>query len=126
MGEVISITGKKFFTLEEANTLLPTIISITKKYENKIEKLLSDQRFYMRTGAPKHVVDSADMKVVQLMNEWGAKITKLGGVVLGSRVVSFDSGFGYYNWAFGEPKVMFFYDYGQGVHERREMGIIFK
>lgn len=124
MGNVIAITGHRVFTLSEVNTLLPLIIHITDKYESAIEKLLSEQRYYVKSGAPKHIVDSLDYKVINLLNEWGAKVTKLGGKVLGTKAVSFDSGFGYWSWLYGEKEVSHYYDYSEQVNNRRKMGII--
>ncbi len=126
MGDVVQITGKRVFTLSEANSLIPLIYRITKKYEDRVEKLLSDQRFYMRTGAPKSVIDKVDLDVTRLLIEWGAKITKLGGVTLGSKVVSFDSGFGYWSWVYPDKEITHYYDYHEGVHNRRTMGVIYK
>lgn len=127
MGDVIHICReKRVLTLSEANELVPLIHRITKKYEDRIEKMLADQRFYMRTGAPKSVIDKVDIEVQKLLIEWGTKITKLGGITRGSKVVCFDSGFGYWSWVFPETSIAHYYDYTEGVHNRRTMGVIYK
>lgn len=124
MGNVVSITGPKQFTLEEVNNLLPLITRITEKYETLIEKHLAEQRFYFKSGAPQHVVNGIDIEVGKLMNEWGAKILKLGGRVIGTKAVSFDSGFGYWSWLYGEKEISYYYDYTEQIHQRRKLGII--
>lgn len=124
MGDVIQITGKRMMTLSEVNELVPLLLRITKKYEDKIEKLLANQRFYWASHAPKHVVDSADAEVCRLMTEWGTKMTKLGGDVLTTKVVSFDSGFGFWSWIYPEQKISHYYDYNEQIHNRRKFGII--
>lgn len=124
MGDVIHISGRRVFTLPEANAMLPLILRITDKYENQITKLMGEQRFYVKTLAPQALVNKIDIEVARLMNEWGAKLTKLGCIVLGTRAASFDSGFGYWSWIYPEATVSHYYDYNQQIHDRRKLAII--
>lgn len=113
------------FTIEEARNLLPIIKKITKKAELSVTKLLEDQSFMIKTGAPKEIVDSYDQKVGEILKTWGGKITRLGGRVFGSGLIGFNNGIGYWSWHHTEETIEFYHGYDEDpMTTRRKVAFI--
>lgn len=128
MGEVIEIcrADKKEFTWAEANALLPLVKRIFERHLKTINKQLSEQRYYVKSNAPKHVLDKCDDLISEEMSILGNKITKLGGKILGNGYIGFDSGIFY--WSFNgqfDKELNHYHDYTEDPTRRREITILY-
>lgn len=123
MNNVISICqAPRFFTLEEADSLVPIMERITTTNERLIQKLLDDQRYLLKCGAPSERIKSADIKVGMLLTEWGSKLTKLGCRVYGMGFVGLDSGAGFWSWhAMDGNKIGYHHGYLETPLQRKQV-----
>lgn len=122
LNNVISICqAPRFFTLEEADELIPLVLKITEQNEGRVQKLLDVQRYFLRSGAPQERIKSADTEVGQILVNWGTKLTKLGCKVFGGGFVGFDSGSGFWSWHNGETKIEYFHGYLESPLQRRQI-----
>lgn len=123
MNNVTSICQQpKFFTLEEADALIPLISKITEKNEGVVQKLLDDQRYYAKTGAPLQLIQKADVEVGKQLTEWGTKLVKLGCKVFGMGYVGLDSGAGFWSWHYGDGnKIKHFHGYVESPLQRKQV-----
>lgn len=112
----------RFFTLQEADELVPIISRITKHNEREVQKLLDKQRYMLKSGAPQERITEADTLVGKHLVDWGAKLTKLGCKVFGMGYVGFDCGSGFWSWHEGDgDKVNYFHGYMETPLQRREV-----
>lgn len=109
------------FTLQECNDLLPIIRRITEKWQQNIHKIMDDQRFYMKTGAPQIKVTDCDDRVSEEYRLWGTKLLRLGIKILEGNYLGFNSGFGYYSWAWNDPEVNHYHEYEEAPYQRRKL-----
>ncbi len=114
MGEVIDIFQKKFFTLEEAKSLLPVVKRLTEACIREIDSL-SVQLEYLPQGQRRIDVEA---QAEQAFQAWVEKMEKIGCVCKGMWLVDFDSGEGYYCWQHGEPELSHFHGYEAGFTGR--------
>lgn len=123
MSNVISICqAPRFFTLEEADELVPIMERITTTNECLIQKLLDDQRYFLKCGASTEKIKSADVKVGILLTEWGTKLTKLGCRVYGMGYVGIDSGGGFWSWHHGDGnKIQYHHGYLETPLQRKQV-----
>jgi Uncharacterized conserved protein (DUF2203) len=117
--EICKYPIKTEFTLREANDLLPTIRRIFKKHEQRIKKLLSDQRFYIASGAPQERITECDNLVGQEMSWCGTKCFKLGTKVLGDGFLGFDSGVFFWSWMYDEEIISNYHAYDDNPRFKR-------
>lgn len=123
LSNVVSICQPpKFFTLEEADELVPLMLRITSAGERNIQKLLDDQRYMLRSGAPVERIKETDVKVGTILTEWGTKLTKLGCRVYGMGYVGLDSGSGFWSWHHGDGlKISYHHGYLETPLQRRKV-----
>lgn len=107
-------TGPMSF--EDANALVGVLNRITQKHSKivntliaQLEALSSDDR--LKTS-------EIEAQVSREIEEWNAKVHKLGAIPKGLWLVDFDSGEGYYCWKFPETKIDFWHDYKSGFSNR--------
>lgn len=122
LSNVVSICQPpKFFTLEEADELVPLISRITEQDENRVQKLLDVQRYMLKSGASRDAVIKVDAEVGQILVGWGTKLTKLGCKVFGGGYVGFDNGAGFFSWHNGDTSIRYFHGYLESPMLRREV-----
>lgn len=115
-----------YFTLAEANELLPIIRHISNKHNNAIERALADQRYLLKTGAPQFLVSECDAVVVKQLQIWGGKLLKLGVKQFQGGWMGFDMGQGYYSWCVNEQVVSYYHGYLENPSARRPIGVILR
>lgn len=113
------------FTWAEANALLPVIKGIFHKHELVIDEAISDQRFYIKTGAPQSKVTECDNIVSEQMRQCGVKLHKLGCKVLGNGYIGFDSGVFYWSFHQADDKLDHYHGYGNFPEERRKIDVLY-
>jgi hypothetical protein len=114
MAEIIEINQKRFFTLEEARTILPVVRRVTDRSFQDVKRL-SAQLAYVKDPVRKNTVEK---EVQQTFQAWTIKISKLGCEPKGMWLVDFDSGEGYFCWHYPEPVIEFFHGYFDGFRGR--------
>ena len=108
------------FSLEEANSLVPIFIRITRRHESGIEYLLSKQRFLVQTGAKAEIYNKLDPEVGKHMVQWGQKLFKLGARVFDNGFIGLYAGNGcYWSWHFGEEKIEYWHTYSESPLYRK-------
>jgi len=112
---LISIHRTNKFTLAETNQLLPVIIKITNKYQDKLNRALTqiEQEGHLNTKA--HL----KIKAQNIIDEWNYKIKKLGAKPTGIWNADFDFGDGYYCWKYPEPKISHWHTHREGFSNRK-------
>lgn len=117
MGQIIEISKKKTFHLEDAQSLIPLILRMTETSNLKVKSLLSKL-----DSLPDRNCDQGqaiEAEIDQTIHSWQQKIEKLGASAKGLWLVDFDNGEGYFCWKFPERKIMFFHGYQDGFSNRK-------
>ena len=95
----------KLFDLAEAKALLPTVAKITQgHYQNWLPIKLRLQK--MLSNDPRRA--RLECEYESQVDQWRAKIKRVGALPVGLWVVDFDVGEGSLNWQFPELSLAFF------------------
>lgn len=119
MNQIIEISTKKIFNLEEAQQLVPVILRMTEVANLKVRSLL--QKIEALTEKQASLSRNIEMEVDTVIHQWQKKVEKLGATVKGLWLVDFDNGKGYFCWKFPERKIMFFHGYDDGFSGRKSI-----
>ncbi len=114
MGQVIAINQRRFFTLEEAQELLPVVRRVTRLAVERA-KFLSTQLSVVQNPEKKQALEE---DVYLVFKEWHEKVKKLGADAKGMWLVDFDTGRGYYCWKYPEKEVCHYHGYEEGFRGR--------
>lgn len=101
--------------------MVPLISKITERHENAVEKLLQDQRYFLKSGANQERVIAADAEVGRHLLAWGTKLTKLGLKVYGNGFVGFPAQLGYWSWHAGESRIEFWHNDKETPLQRKKI-----
>lgn len=115
------------FTLAEANSLIPLVERIFVLHENRVQKHLANQRYFMQTHAPEIRAKEAEDAVSNEMARCGVKLWKLGVKVLGNGFIGFNSGVFYWSWRFPDDKgkeISHYHGFNESCYQRHEMKLI--
>lgn len=115
MSQIIPISQKRTFTLEEAKEMLPIIRRITKE---AVEKFVLLEQKLKKQQAMSQAWESVEGEISDLLNKWSEKISKLGALPKGIWLIDFDSGQGYYCWRYDEDTIENFHGYEEGFSSR--------
>lgn len=121
---IIQINRARTFTLQEAQSLLPVVLRITKIYRNRVDSLLDRCERLSATQSPE--LNQLELEIDQTIEEWQSKVKKLGGHPKGVWIADFDSGDGYFCWKYPELKIEHWHHYHDGfskrvrVHQKQE------
>lgn len=121
MSTIFAINGKKLFTLEEANMLLPLVIKLTEEYSRQVKKLINQLEAYPDKKNEKAL--ALEEKVNKLIELWQSKLEKLGLRPKGLWLCDFDNGAGYFCWKYPESKISFYHGYNEGFSGRKKLDI---
>ncbi len=117
MNNIFDIYGKKIFTIEEAELLLPLVYRLTEEYSREVKlhmrhiEALPDKKSERAQGIEK--------TINEIIEKWQSKLEKLGVVPKGLWLADFDNGAGYYCWKFPETKISFWHGYQDGFSGRK-------
>jgi hypothetical protein len=117
LNQIIEISTKKIFHLEEAQQLVPVILRMTEVANLKVRSLL--QKIEMLAEKDSQQCRDIESEIDTLIHQWQKKIEKLGALAKGLWLVDFDNGEGYFCWKFPERKIMFFHGYDDGFSGRK-------
>jgi hypothetical protein len=105
------------FTLEEARTVLPEV----KKLTQPVFELASSMAEELQTAEDLEDEDRVEQlqgRLETLMESWAEAVRSLGPEVKGPWLVDFDSGDGYWCWAFPEEALDHWHGYEGGFSSR--------
>ena len=121
MSTVFEINGKKLFTLEEANSLLPLVFRLTEDYSRQVKKLINQLEAYPDKKNANALL--LEEKVNKLIELWQCKLEKLGLRPKGLWLCDFDNGAGYFCWKYPESKITFYHGYNEGFSGRKKLAV---
>ncbi len=105
----------KRFSLEEARSLVPTVMEITRKAVEGAEPMRQQLEGDLEEDEEKATIMA---QLVELIEKWSAEISELGCEPKGPWLVDFDSGNGYFCWQYGDEEIGHFHDYESGFGGR--------
>ena len=114
-GDIVSISRKGVFSLGEVRNILPIIRRFTKEVSTELDRL--NRLFDTSKSDPLKTLE-VDAKINDLLDQWGMKVTRLGGITKGLFLVDFDSGDGFYCWQYPEPDILYWHAYNEGFSGR--------
>ena len=110
--------GLRRFTLQEANTLLPSVRRVTDAAVSDVESLARRMHRAQQGSAHYSRLDEA---LQERIAQWALEIEALGGAVKGLWLVDFDNGDGYYCWQHPEPEITHYHGYTDGFAGRMKI-----
>ncbi|HEY8269801.1 MAG TPA: DUF2203 domain-containing protein [Pseudobdellovibrionaceae bacterium] len=116
MKNVIEINRKKVFMRHEVSQLLPLIYRLTEESQQEVRKITNFIEAY--TDKKCLAVQELQGRLDEIVNNWQAKIEKLGGEPKGLWLADFDNGHGYFCWKFPETEICFWHGYQDGFMGR--------
>ena len=119
LNQIIEISTKKIFHLEEAQRLVPVILRMTEVANLKVRSLL--QKIELLAEKETNQCREIEVEIDTVIHQWQKKVEKLGAVAKGLWLVDFDNGEGYFCWKFPERKIMFFHGYDDGFSGRKSL-----
>jgi hypothetical protein len=106
------------FTLNEANTLLPTIRRMTDQAIDECEPIVSRMESLEPSDTEYRRLATALSAIV---DRWSGEVRGFGVEVKGLWLVDFDNGEGYYCWQHPESSVTHFHGYEDGFKGRMKI-----
>lgn len=117
MREIVEINRQRFFTLEDANALLPLIYRLTEEASREMKKLVQCLETLPDKTSDRAV--EVEARVDALIEKWQSKLSRLGVQPKGLWLADFDNGDGYWCWKFPETEVQHYHGYQDGFSGRR-------
>lgn len=116
MFEIVQHNKTRYFTLDQAQEMLPLIYRITEDSAKQVKYLMA---CVTALGSEKSVralelQDQANL----VIDKWQHKIERLGARPKGLWLADFDNGDGYYCWKFPEVKILYKHGYQDGFTGR--------
>lgn len=115
--EIISSQKIKFFSIEQANDILPLVYRITEDYSKKVKYLMACVEAIPDKKSARSLEFQDEINA--LVQKWQSKIERLGLKPKGLWMIDFDYGDGYFCWKFPETKIMYAHGYKDGFSGRR-------
>ncbi|MCC2680061.1 MAG: hypothetical protein K0R29_2637 [Pseudobdellovibrio sp.] len=116
MIEIISQNSHRYFTLQEAQNMLPLIYRLTDDSAKTVKYLMA-----CINALPDKKSDRAVELQEQIndhISKWQSKLERLGAKPKGLWLADFDHGDGYFCWKFPEVKILFKHGYQDGFTGR--------
>jgi len=107
----------RVFTLEEARLVLPQVQAVTRP----VFELASSMAEELQAAEDREEearVESLQTRLEALMESWADAVRELGPDVKGPWLVDFDSGDGYWCWAYPETELGYWHSYEGGFRSR--------
>lgn len=117
MGNVIEFNRKRVFSVSDAKTILPVIYKFTESSSRAVIQLIEKLEL-ARAKNDQSSVESIDIEINSLIDQWQAKVEKLGATPKGMWIADFDAGNGYFCWKFPERDIRFWHGYQDGYQGR--------
>ena len=104
-GDIFDFARTGPISYEQANELVGLLNRITQKHSKTVNALIT--RLEALDPADRAKTSEIEIEVSREIEEWNAKVKKLGALPKGLWLVDFDSGDGYYCWKFPEASIGF-------------------
>lgn len=117
MENIFGICGKKIFSIEEAELLLPIIYRLTEEASREVKKLT--KHIEALPSKKSNRAQEIEQAINLLIERWQIKLEKLGVVPKGLWLADFDNGDGYFCWKFPETKISYHHGYHDGFSGRK-------
>jgi hypothetical protein len=113
----ISNTEKKpYVKLNEAKSILPLILKLTKRYSEQVDSLIEQLELINIQNI--ELVNEIEDLINQNIRKWYQKMNRLGTKPKGLWIVEFDFGSGYLCWRYPEKDILYWHSYNCGYKER--------
>lgn len=116
MFEIISPNNPRFFTLEQAQDMLPLIYRLTEESSKQAKYLMACIEALPDKKSER--AEELQIQVNDIINKWQNKLERLGAKPKGLWLADFDNGDGYFCWKFPEVKILFRHGYQDGFTGR--------
>lgn len=100
----------------ELEGILPFVYRITEEAQKELR--LKVNRLEALPQKASERARQIETEIDELVENWEAKVKKLGGLPKGVWLADFDSGNGYYCWKFPETQIKFWHGYQDGFSGR--------
>jgi len=107
----------RVFTLEEARAVLPGIVTLTRPVFELAASLSEEMEEADRRRDTRRL-EALQGRLNALVASWSGAVQELGPEVKGLWLVDFDSGDGYWCWAYPEDDLSFWHSYAEGFRGR--------
>lgn len=117
MDQIIEINRQRFFSLAEAEELLPLVYRMTEDVSKDVKKMM-----HCLEALPDKKSDRAieiESSIDAAIERWQKKISRLGAVPKGLWLADFDNGRGYWCWKYPETAIRHHHGYQDGFSGRR-------
>lgn len=114
--QIGSPDSSRYFTLAEANKILPLVQQITRRSFDELQIVKREMQSMLPVDPRMSVLEERYENIVK---NWVAKMERLGLVVKSLWLVDFDTGEGYLCWKFPEHNIRFYHEYTEGFASRR-------
>lgn len=116
MIEIINRQHGRFFSLEEAQEMLPLIYRVTEEASREVKYLMGciDALADKKSARTVEIQDQINL----IIEKWQNKLERLGAKPKGLWLADFDYGTGYYCWKFPEVKILHKHGYQDGFTGR--------
>jgi len=107
----------RVFTLEEARAALPNVQTLTRPVF-ELASSLAEELQVSEDRQDDARVEALQGRLEALMESWAEAVRDLGPDVKGPWLVDFDSGDGYWCWAYPEIELSYWHSYEGGFRSR--------
>lgn len=114
VADVVSIGGKRTFSLDEAISVLPVVRRVTERAHDQYHDVKA-RLHHTRDIEGRFAIEE---ELQDIIRAWARSIDRLGGKARPLWTVDFDHGSGYYCWQFPEPTIAHHHGYREGFEER--------
>ena len=116
MIEIISQNSHRYFTLDQAQNMLPLIYRLTDESAKSVKYLMACINALPDKKSER--AEELQEQINDLIGKWQSKLERLGAKPKGLWLADFDHGDGYYCWKFPEVKILFKHGYQDGFTGR--------
>lgn len=113
---VVEINPQRIFSLYDVQRVIRIVFRITKSYSQRVDDLM--EQLDALSGREEERAQAIEEEVNSLLQEWQAKISKLGALPKGLWIADFDSGDGYFCWKYPEKTIEHWHTYTDGFSKR--------
>lgn len=116
MIEIVKHDQVRFFTLSQAQEILPLVYRVTEESAREVRYLMLCIEALPDKKSPR-ACEIQD-QINSIIEKWQNKLERLGGKPKGLWLADFDNGSGYYCWKFPETAILHKHGYQDGFTGR--------